>query len=99
MDERYGRGSGDAARPGVAPAQPRTGPVTTVEVDGEVFELTSGPQPGSHHYTWVSGPNDGYGFSQSGGSSRQTLSADEHRESIRGFLAMIDPQTGYIGDD
>jgi len=23
----------------------------------------------------------------------------EHRESIRAFLAMIDPDTGYIGDD
>ncbi len=26
-------------------------------------------------------------------------SAEEHRESIRAFLAMIDPNTGYIGDD
>jgi len=24
---------------------------------------------------------------------------EEHRESIRAFLAMIDPDTGYIGDD
>jgi hypothetical protein len=24
---------------------------------------------------------------------------EEHRESIRAFLAMIDPNTGYIGDD
>jgi hypothetical protein len=24
---------------------------------------------------------------------------EEHRESIRALLAMIDPNTGYIGDD
>jgi len=24
---------------------------------------------------------------------------EEHRESIRAFLAMIHPNTGYIGDD
>jgi len=24
---------------------------------------------------------------------------EEHRDSIRVFLAMIDPDTGYIGDD
>jgi hypothetical protein len=24
---------------------------------------------------------------------------EEHRESTRAFLAMIDPNTGYIGDD
>jgi len=24
---------------------------------------------------------------------------EEHRESIRTFLAMIDPNTGYIGDN
>jgi hypothetical protein len=26
-------------------------------------------------------------------------SMEEHREEIRAFLAMIDPDTGYIGDD
>jgi hypothetical protein len=26
-------------------------------------------------------------------------SGEEHRDNIRGFLAMIDPATGYIGDD
>jgi hypothetical protein len=24
---------------------------------------------------------------------------EEHRESIRTFLAMIDPSTGYLGED
>jgi hypothetical protein len=34
------------------------------------------------------------------GSSRiPNRSMEEHRESIRAFLAMIDPNTGYIGDD
>ena len=38
---------------------------------------------GGTAYDWLSGPNEGYGFG----------------ESIRVFLAMIDPNTGYIGDD
>ena len=42
------------------------------------------------------GPNKGYGFGSSGTPNR---SVEEHRESIRAFLAMIDPNTGYIGDD
>ena len=51
---------------------------------------------GGTAYDWVSGPNKGYGFGSSGTPNR---SAEEHRESIRAFLAMIDPNTGYIGDD
>jgi hypothetical protein len=47
-------------------------------------------------YDWLSGPNKGYRFASSGTPSR---SMEEHRESIRTFLAMIDPNTGYIGDD
>jgi hypothetical protein len=41
------------------------------------------------------GPDKGYGFGSSGTPNR---SVEEHRESIRAFLAMIDPDTGYIGD-
>ena len=42
------------------------------------------------------GPNKDHGFGSSGPPNR---SVEEHRESIRAFLAMIDPDTGYIGDD
>jgi hypothetical protein len=51
---------------------------------------------GGTAYDWVSGPNEGYGFGSSGIADQ---SVEEHRDSIRAFLAMIDPDTGYIGDD
>jgi hypothetical protein len=70
-------------------------PALTLEVDGEVFALRP-DQQGATHYTWVSGPNPGYGFSL---SPTPNLSLDEHRAHIRDFLAMIDPATGYIEDD
>ena len=47
-------------------------------------------------YDWLTGPNKGYGF---GSSGRPNRPVEEHRESVRAFLAMIDPDTGYIGDD
>jgi hypothetical protein len=47
-------------------------------------------------YDWLSGPNKGYGF---GSSRTPNRSVEEHRESIHAFLAMIDPNTGYIGDE
>ncbi|MEU6021360.1 hypothetical protein [Micromonospora sp. NPDC047134] len=66
----------------------------TIEVDGELFALRP-DSGGGTHYTWLSGPNPGYGF---GLSPTGDLSLDEHRENIRAFLAMIDPSTGFIGD-
>jgi hypothetical protein len=73
----------------------RPGPVLfTLDVDGERFairQLGDGTA-----YDWLSGPNNGYGFASGGTPTR---SVEEHRESIRVFLAMIDPNTGYIGDD
>ena len=56
----------------------------------------AGRERGGTAYDWLSGPNKGYGF---GSSGTPHLSMEEHRESIRVFLAMIDPYTGYIGDD
>ena len=44
----------------------------------------------------ANGPNEGYGFGTSPAPDR---SMDEHRGSVRAFLAMIDPTTGYIEDD
>jgi hypothetical protein len=67
----------------------------TLEVDGETFAL-SPDKFGGTDYTWLSGPNTGYGFSS---SPTPNWSLDEHRENIRDFLAQIDPTTGYIEDD
>jgi hypothetical protein len=76
----------------------RPGPVLfTLDVDGERFAIRRAAwgQDGTA-YDWLSGPNKGYGFGSSGMPNR---SMEEHREEIRAFLAMIDPDTGYIGDD
>jgi hypothetical protein len=51
---------------------------------------------GGTDYTWLNGPNKGYGFGLSPAPNR---SLEEHRESIRDFLAQVDPTTGYIEDD
>ncbi len=70
----------------------------TLEVDGEVFDVIPAGGPGAYHYTWKSGPNEGYGFS-SALSIPRPLSREEHRQGIRNFLDMIDPRTGYIEDE
>ncbi len=67
----------------------------TLDVDGEVFALRPDERGGTD-YTWLSGPNPGYGF---GMSPTADLSLDEHRENIRAFLAMVDRTTGFIEDD
>ncbi len=89
------RGDPDAV-PGVAPRPDGDDePPLTLHVDGEVFALRSDTRGGTH-YDWVSGPNPGYGFTM---SPTADLPEEEHRENIRGFLAQIDPETGYIADD
>jgi hypothetical protein len=67
----------------------------TLDVDGERFAIRRAGDGGTA-YDWLSGPNRGYGFASSGTPDR---SVEDHREGIRGFLAMIDPDTGYIRDD
>jgi len=77
-------------------AEGRPGPVLfTLDVDGERFAIRRAGDGGTA-YDWLSGPNKGYGFGSSGTPNR---SMQEHQESIRAFLVMIDPNTGYIGDD
>jgi hypothetical protein len=91
-------GDGDpAAVPGICPETDGDADPTslTLDVDGEVFAIRPA-QFGGTDYTWLSGPNSGYGFSLSPTSS---ISLDEHRENIRKFLADIDPTTGYLGED
>ena len=67
----------------------------TLDVNGERFAIRQADDGGTA-YDWLSGPNKGYGFASSGTPNR---SVEEHQESIRVFLAMIDPTTGYIEDD
>ena len=67
----------------------------TLDVDGERFAIRRAGD-GGIACDWLSGPNKGYGFGSSGTPDRPV---EEHREHIRDFLAMIDPHTGYIGDD
>ena len=95
--------SGDGDGPPAVPAayhgtEGRPGPVLfTLDVDGERFAIRQAAwgQDGTD-YDWLSGPNKGYGF---GSSETPNRPVEEHREEIRTFLAMIDPNTGYIGDD
>ena len=71
------------------------GPVLfTLVVDGERFAIRRTGDGTA--YDWLSGPNKGYGFASGGTPNR---SVEEHRESIRVFLSMIDPNTGYIRDE
>jgi len=91
-----GDGDGPAVPAVYRGTEGRPGPVLfTLDVDGERFAIRPAGDSGTA-YDWLSGPNKGYGFGSSGTPNR---SIEEHRESIRAFLAMIDPNTGYIGDD
>ena len=85
------------AEPGVAPETEieADGPSVTLEVDGEAFAMRPDEQGGTA-YTWLNGPNPGYGFSL---SPTGDLSRDEHRGNIRDFLVDIDPATGYLRED
>ena len=67
----------------------------TLDVNVERFAIRQADDGGTA-YDWLSGPNKGYGFASSGTPNR---SMEDHRESIRAFLAMINPNTGYIGED
>lgn len=64
-------------------------------VDGETFAVRR-RDDGAVHYDWISGFNDGYGFSSFGSS--EPLSPEQHVASIRDFLSAIDPATGYFYD-
>ena len=74
----------------------RDGPVVTVlEVDGERFAVRRAHDGGTS-YDWLSGPNPGYGF---GASTAPDAPEQDHRDSVRQFLSMIDPATGFIAED
>lgn len=83
---------------GYAPALPDTRTSTDLGsfvVDGETFTARRSEDDGAIHYDWVSGPNDGYGFSVFCGPG--PISHERHAADIRDFLAGIDPATGYLG--
>ena len=105
MDEREG---GDWAPLSALPAagpQEDSAPAMRLSCDGEMFELRP-ERSGGTHYTWLSGPNPGYGFTvsaiievtEAGISSRENPNIEQHETHIRNFLSMIDPKTGYIED-
>ena len=76
--------------------RPELDPPTSIWVDGEVFEVAAErDRPGQYRFTWVSGPNSGYGFSVGTSDSRPMSNADMEA-GIRNFLAQVDPETGYI---
>lgn len=70
-------------------------PFVTLDVDGERFALRAAALGGTH-YAWLTGPNDGYGFTSSAPADSPP---EQHTASIRGFLDLVDPVTGFIQDD
>lgn len=76
--------------------------VTTfdVEVNGEQFDVRvvvdSSTGYTNTSYTWLTGPNKGYGFGI-GGPPNPSL--EDHQQRVQEFLAMVDPTTGYIKDE
>lgn len=69
--------------------------VLRIDVDGETFDVRV--EGGSTQFSWISGPNAGYGFA-AGRSGGDPLADDQIRAAIRGFLASIDPATGYVAE-
>lgn len=81
-----------------------------LDVDGETF-LVHRRGPGDYDCDWISGPNRGYGFGSRTGVAYEPpgpppgtitrppeVTTCDHVESIRNFLAQIDPKTGHIDD-
>ena len=81
------------AVPGIAPEEGAAA-ASRLDCEREVFDARP-DEFGGTHYTWITGPNPGYGFSVS--PTRDDI--EQHRTHIRGFLSMIDRRTGYIGED
>lgn len=76
--------------------RPEREPPIRVEVDGETFDVAAErDRPGHYHFDWVSGPNPGYGFAV-GTSGGREMSSAEIEDTIRDWLARVDPETGYI---
>lgn len=82
-----------------SPADASVGSDRVLTVAGERFRVRLRPRHGpvyEYDYTWLTGPNHGYGFAV-GGPLAQGV--EEQRATIRDFLAKIDPVTGYLRED
>lgn len=66
-----------------------------LNVRGESFEWSL--QEGANQFSWLSGPNPGYGFAI-GRSDGAALTEAEALDHIAAFLSGIDPATGYLRD-
>ena len=70
-----------------------------IVVAGETFEVRQSA-PGQFSYTWLSGPNPGYGFTSRLGYAAMDeppLAAEDlHTTAIAEFLAAVDPATGFL---
>jgi hypothetical protein len=76
-------------------ARVTSNPTRRLEVDGEVFELTTRLDlPGQVDLAWLTGPNPGYGFSTRRSSG--IASDEELSTQARDFLANINADTGYL---
>lgn len=68
-----------------------------LKVDGATFEVCRRPD-NSFTYTWLDGPNGGgSGFATN--ATQRSVTVEEHIDSARNYLSIIDPETGYIPDD
>ncbi|HET7691318.1 MAG TPA: hypothetical protein VFK41_13120 [Nocardioidaceae bacterium] len=76
--------------------RPEQEPPIRVKVDGETFDVSKElGRPGQYHFDWVSGPNPSYGFAV-GTSGGREMNRAEIEDTIRDWLARVDPETGYI---
>lgn len=66
-----------------------------IVVEGETFDVAK--RGNSIQFSWVSGPDPGYGFSL-GRSYGAQPTEDEARSEIRSFLSLIDPDTGHLAE-
>ena len=75
-------------------------------VDGEEFRIHT-TEDGTTHCDWLTGPHAGYGLSigrpatfahdgESSSSGDAVLTEELLVQSIRDFLAAINPETGYL---
>ncbi|GGO68445.1 hypothetical protein [Nonomuraea cavernae] len=85
--------------PGLAPEHTKPPHIKnepiTMTVDGQDFRIRErAGRPGEYDFDWLSGPHEyGFGITRAAGAA---MTLAEMEEAIRGFLAEIDPATGYL---
>lgn len=63
-------------------------------VDSQTWEVVE--HSGLYTFTWLSGPDPGYGFSTRLSDPETTLSLLQIETAIRNFLSNINPETGHL---